>query len=85
MQNKDLEEMDIHSVFENLIQNEEEALVNKSEPKAVEKSIIEPTCDPLALLSERRHSSASTKNKAKAKVPSDEEKESDSESDEEVT
>ncbi|HEY5235647.1 MAG TPA: hypothetical protein VIJ14_05675 [Rhabdochlamydiaceae bacterium] len=50
MQNKDLEEMDIHSIFENLRQNEEEALENKVEPKAVEKSAFEPTSNPLALL-----------------------------------
>ena len=84
MQNKDLEEMDIHSVFENLIQNEEEAMATKEVQKIVEKKVVEPTSDPLALLSEKRHSSKTAKNKANAKSQSDEDKESDRDSDEEV-
>ena len=56
IQNKDLSELDIHVLYENLNQNQEEVLENQ---EIKETSSEKPVVDPLALVAERKHEHSS--------------------------
>lgn len=51
MQNKDLNELDIHVMYRNLVQNQDEVQELLKSVKKTEK----PPLDPLALMDERKH------------------------------
>ena len=80
IQNKDLSELDIHVLYENVNRNQEEVLENQEIKKQAEKPVV----DPLALGADRKHkhsSRRSTYNKDQSELLEEGTEDSDSDVD----